>query len=83
MPAVVRTLQAEQLRRRAAGHADGQLPFRPDHGHTMMDDLAKPPGITPGYSCIGRMRGLAELRGLMLGLRYATALNCGTTPSDD
>jgi len=34
----------------------------------MMDDLAKPDGITPGYSAIGRMKGLAELRGLMLGL---------------
>ena len=37
----------------------------------MMDDLGKPPGITPGYPAIGRMRGLAELRGLMLGLRFA------------
>jgi mannonate dehydratase len=69
MPAVVRALLDEQDRRRAEGRADWQLPFRPDHGHTMMDDLLKPSGITPGYSCIGRMRGLAELRGLMLGLR--------------
>jgi len=74
MPAVVRALQEEQIRRRAVGRADWQLPFRPDHGHAMMDDLAKPPGITPGYTCIGRMRGLAELRGLMLGLRYDSTI---------
>jgi len=73
MPAVVGALLDEQDRRRAQGRADWQLPFRPDHGHTMMDDLAKPPGITPGYSCIGRMRALAELRGLMLGLRHVRA----------
>ncbi|HSI82579.1 MAG TPA: mannonate dehydratase [Candidatus Methylacidiphilales bacterium] len=70
MPRVVRALLDEQDRRRAGGRADCQLPFRPDHGHTMMDDLSKPPG-TPGYSCIGRMRGLSELRGVMQGLRYA------------
>ena len=71
MPAVVRTLLDEQDRRRLSHRADWRIPMRPDHGHTMMDDLVKPPGITPGYSCIGRMRGLAELRGLMLGLRSA------------
>jgi mannonate dehydratase len=74
MPAVVRALLDEQDHRRASDRADWQLPFRPDHGHTMMDDLGKPPGITPGYSCIGRMRGLAELRGLMLGLRSAEGM---------
>jgi len=71
MPAIVGTLLAEQDRRRAEARPDWSIPFRPDHGHTMMDDLLKPAGITPGYSCIGRMRGLAELRGLMLGLRSA------------
>jgi len=76
MPAVVGALLDEQDRRRAGGRADWQLPFRPDHGHTMMDDLAKPPGITPGYSCIGRMRGLAELRGLMRGLRHRQKRSC-------
>lgn len=71
MPEVIRTLFAEMDRRRAEGRDDWRLAFRPDHGHTMMDDLAKAANITPGYAAIGRMRGLAELRGLMTGLRYS------------
>lgn len=70
MPAVARELLAEQRRRRDAGRADWRLAYRPDHGHRMMDDLAKPLPPNPGYSCIGRMRGLAELRGLLTGLAY-------------
>ncbi|MES2516970.1 MAG: mannonate dehydratase [Bacteroidota bacterium] len=68
MYGVMRALVLEQKSRIEAGRKDYRLPFRPDHGHRMLDDLNPEKRTNPGYTAIGRLRGLAELRGLELGI---------------
>ena len=63
MVLLVAALMAEEDRRRAEGRPDAEIPMRPDHGHLLGDDGKK--RVNPGYSFIGRLKGLAELRGVM------------------
>lgn len=72
MPAVIFALMQEQERRVREGRTDWQIPLRPDHGHLLADDIGKD-RINPGYSLIGRLKGLAEIRGVMQGIATATA----------
>lgn len=66
MVALIAALLAEERRRAAEGRADAVFPFRPDHGHELLTDIGR--GTHPGYPLIGRLRGLAELRGVAAAL---------------
>ncbi|MBK1778860.1 mannonate dehydratase, partial [Escherichia coli] len=65
---VVKAIVEEEHRRKAEGKED-LIPMRPDHGHQMLDDLKKK--TNPGYSAIGRLKGLAEVRGVELAIQRA------------
>ncbi len=69
MAAVIAALLEQETRRAASGRRDHQIPFRPDHGHEIASDIGR--GTFPGYPLVGRLRGLAELRGVIEGLRHA------------
>jgi mannonate dehydratase len=67
MYAVMKNIILEQQKREKAGRDDVAIPMRPDHGHKILDDYNR--NTYPGYSIIGRLKGLAELRGLELGIK--------------
>jgi mannonate dehydratase len=67
MYAVMKAVIIEQQKRREQGRSDVAIPMRPDHGHKILDDYNY--NTYPGYSVIGRLKGLAELRGLEIGIK--------------
>jgi mannonate dehydratase len=68
MVGVICALLIEEAHRKHQDRSDCEIPMRPDHGHLLADDISRQ--VNPGYSLVGRLKGLAELRGVMHGLKY-------------
>jgi len=75
MVALIAAVLREEARRAVAGRADARIPMRPDHGQDLLDDHARK--AQPGYPAIGRLRGLAELRGIAAALEHPDEGFCG------
>ncbi len=68
MVALIAAVLRQEAARRTAGRGDASIPFRPDHGQDILDDLTRK--AQPGYPAIGRLKGLAELRGIVTALSH-------------
>ena len=71
MVGVIEAVLDEEARRRAAGRPDAEIPMRPDHGHDILTDIGS--GAQPGYPAVGRLKGMAELRGVIAALTRRAA----------
>jgi len=69
MVGLISALLDEEQARRGSRREDDAIPMRPDHGHLMGDEIGQA-GVNPGYSYVGRLKGLAELHGVIHALEY-------------
>lgn len=70
MVALIAAILRQEARRRGKGRTDWNIPMRPDHGQDILDDIGR--GGQPGYPAIGRLKGLAELRGVEAALSHGS-----------